>query len=336
MNSAVIVLTWNGGAAALDCLAALAALDPAPAQLIVVDNASADGTAEAVAARFPAATLIRNPANLGFAAGMNVGIRAALAAARPPEAVVLLNQDTLVDRGWLGALEAALAADSDVGAVGCKIRYPDGSLQHAGVRLEWPRAVAHHLGWHEADRGQHDTPRPVEFLTAAAIALRAAALERVGLLDEGFAPAYYEDMDLCRRLRRAGYSLWYEPRATLVHQESQSLRDELTRSAHYNRGRLRFVLKGYSLEELAGPFAAAELAFMAEHGHNPEGRALRWAYSESLAALPGIVAARRAEEPDLPADAEAAMGELLATLRRALAATLYRRAAACADELYSL
>lgn len=335
MQSAVIVLTWNGGDEALACLERLAALDPAPAQVVVVDNASADGTAERVAARFPAFTLIRNERNLGFAGGMNTGMRALLAQAAPPEAIILLNQDTLVDPGWLGAITAPFAEPA-VGAVGCKIRYPDGTIQHAGVTLDWPRALARHVGWHEPDAGQHDTPRDAELLTFAAIALRSAALVQVGLLDEGYGPAYFEDMDLCRRLRLAGYTLRYEPRATLVHQESSSLRDELARSARYNHGRLRFVLKSYSLEQLLGPFAEAERAFIGLHGHHTEGRALRWAYAETLAALPGLVAARRALEPELPAEAHAAMAGLLIGLRRELAHTFYRRAAACADELIAL
>lgn len=336
MSNAVLVLTWNGGEAAMRCLEAVAALDPPPARVLVVDNASSDGTAERVAARFPAFNLIRNPRNLGFAAGMNIGIKALLALDPPPESIVLLNQDTLVDPGWLGAITAPLAEDMRIAAVGCKIRYADGSIQHAGVRLDWQRAVVHHIGWREADTGQYDAPCDAEYLTAAAIALRAAALAEVGLFDEGFWPAYFEDIDLCWRLRRAGYLLRYEPRATLMHAESLSLRDPLTRSACYNRGRLRFVLKSYPLDDLEGPFVAAERAFLAEHGHNPEGRALRYAYSESLAALPDIVAARRALEPDLPSEAAERLRDLLLSLRRELAGAFYRRAAVCAAELYSL
>jgi GT2 family glycosyltransferase len=336
MRSAVIVLTWNAADAALACLGSLAALDPAPDQVVVVDNASVDGSADRVAEHFPAVTLIRNAANLGFSGGMNVGMRALLAQKAPPEAIILLNQDTLVDTGWLAALTTALEADLTLGAVGCKIRYPDGSIQHAGVTLDWPRAVAHHIGWHEPDTGQHDAPQPMEFVTAAAVALRAEALARVGLLDEGYAPAYFEDVDLCWRLRRAGYRIGYAPAATLVHQESLSLHDELTRSAHYNRGRLRFVLKTYALADLLGPFVAAERDFMHMYGHQPEGRALRWAYAEALAALPDIIAARRALGLDTPDSALPALRNLLVGLRRELSHTLYRRAAACATEIYAL
>ena len=336
MNSAVLVLTWNGGETALRCLHSLAALDPAPAEIVVVDNGSHDDTADRVATSFPHVTLIRNAANLGFAGGMNTGLKALLTRPDPPEAIILLNQDTVVDQGWLGAILAPLAADATVGAVGCKIRYPDGTLQHAGGWLEPTRAVAHHLGMHEADMGQYDTPRSFAYLTFAAVALRVAALGSVGLFDEGYAPAYYEDVDLCWRLRRAGFALHYAPQATLIHQESLSLRDELTRSSHYNRGRLRFLLKSYPLDELLGPFAAAETAFLHEYAHYPEGRVLRYAYGETLAALPEIVALRRTLDPDLPAHAQARLHELLLGLRRTLTGVLYRRAIACADELYAL
>lgn len=336
MRSAVIVLTWNGGEPALRCLASLAALDPAPDQVLVVDNASADGTPARVAQQFPGFTLLQNQRNLGFSGGMNRGITALLAPAEPPDAIVLLNQDTAVDRGWLGAIVAPLAVDAAVGAVGCKIRYPDGTLQHAGVVLERPRALARHVGLHEPDAGQFDAPRDVEFVTAAAIALRVTALRQVGLLDEGYAPAYFEDLDLCVRLRRAGYSLRYAPRATLLHQESTSLRDELTRSAHYNRGRLRFVLKHWGLAELRGSFAAAERAFLHQHGNHPESRVLRWAYAETLAALPALVAARCEQEPELPADTVDQLRALILDLRRELARALFQRANACADALVSL
>lgn len=336
MRSAVIVLSWNAAEAALACLSSLAALSPGPDQTVVVDNGSSDGSAERIAAAFPAVTLIRNQRNLGFSGGMNVGIRALLAQGQPPEAIILLNQDTLVDPGWLSALADALAEDEAIGAVGCKIRYPDGGLQHAGVVLEWPRAVVRHIGWDAAEPGQHDVPADREYVTAAAIALRSAALERVGLLDEGYAPAYFEDIDLCWRLRRAGYRLRYEPRAGLSHQESLSLRDGLTRSAHYNYGRLRFVLKTYSFADLLGPFSAAERAFAADHAHTGEGRVLRWAYAKALDALPEILAARQALGVDTPADAEGAARALLVGLRRELARALYRRTIGCADAVASL
>ncbi|MDW8234135.1 MAG: glycosyltransferase family 2 protein [Roseiflexaceae bacterium] len=335
MRSAVLVLTWNGGAEAIACLQRVRQLDPAPDVVLVVDNDSHDGTPDQIAALFPAFTLIRNSRNLGFAGGMNVGIRALLAHDPPPDIIVLLNQDTLVDREWLGAITVPFA-DPDVGAVGCKIRYPDGTIQHAGLTLDWPLALSRHIGRYEPDRGQYDAPRDVEFVTFAAVALRRQALERVGLFDEGYRPAYFEDVDLCVRLRRAGYRIRYEPRATLVHREAASQQDCLAHSAVVHHGRLRFVLKTYRLEEILESFADAERVFLVQHSHPPECRALRWAYDRTLAELPDILCARRDLDPDLPPDALVRLRALILDLLQALTHGVRQRLMARADDIDQL
>jgi GT2 family glycosyltransferase len=330
MKAAVIVLSWNAAPELAACLDALARQHRPPERTLVVDNASADGSAAMVAARFPAVELIRNSRNLGFSGGMNVGLRALLAGPGRPDAAVLLNQDTAVDPGWLEALLAPLA-DRSVGAVGSKIRFEDGRLQHAGAVIEWPLGLVRHVGWGEPERGQYDEERDYELLTAAAIALRLEAVEAVGLFDEGYAPAYFEDVDLCWRLRRAGHRLVYAPAATLAHQESHSTRDELTRMAYYHRGRLRYLLKRCPLEELADAFLAAEAAYVARRAAAPEGRALRWAYAETLSALPAILAARAPYHVEQPAGD--ALREMLIALQRAHAAALYQGALASAAAL---
>ncbi|PDW04064.1 glycosyltransferase family 2 protein [Candidatus Viridilinea mediisalina] len=326
MKCAVLVLAWNGGDALQACLERVLALEPAADQVMVVDNASHDGSADRVAHHFPTVTLVRNEANLGFSGGMNVGLRALMAQSDPPDAILLLNQDTLVDVGWLGALGNALHKNPALGAVGCKIRYPDGTIQHAGVYLEEPRAIVQHVGWHQADDGRFDQPAEMPFVTGAALALRRSVLEHVGLFDAGYAPAYFEDTDLLWRIGRAGYRVGYEPRATLVHHESLSLPDPLARSALYNRGRLRFVLKSYPLEVLTGPFAEAEQRFIQQHARYAEGRVLRWAYNETLANLAELVATRRTLEPDLHATALPLIHKLLCDMRQALAHALYHQA----------
>src|SRR5690242_2089522 len=125
MKATVIVLSWNGAGHLPGCLDALRAQRHTPADLLVVDNGSSDGSAELVRSRYPQARLVENGRNLGFSAGMNVGIRLLREAPEPPDAVVLLNQDTLVEPDWLKNVLAPLAADERTGAVGCKIYYPD-------------------------------------------------------------------------------------------------------------------------------------------------------------------------------------------------------------------
>ncbi len=234
----IIIPVWNGEAYLEACLTALLAQEGASFEVIAVDNASSDGSVPLVAEKFPTVRLIRNTTNLGFAGGCNVGLRAAQG-----DYLILLNQDTRVNPGWLAVLVETLQ-DESIGIVGCKIFYPDGvTLQHAGAWFEWPLGLAHHHGYGEADSEEWSTAREVEAVTGAAIALRREVLEKVGLLDEGFWPGYFEDSDWCLRIRRAGYKIWYQPAATLLHQESTSIRDPLLRSQFYQRGRLRFLMK---------------------------------------------------------------------------------------------
>ena len=283
MRATVIVLSWNGADDLPACLDAVLGQAGAAADLLVVDNGSVDGSAALVRERYPAARLVENGRNLGFSAGMNVGMGLLRASAEPPDVVVLLNQDTVVAPGWLRAILAPLEQDERIGAVGCKIYYPDGrTLQHAGAWVEPGRAVPRHYGYGEIDAGQYDQPRAVEYVTGAAMALRMRALDQVGLLDEGYSPAYFEEIDLCWRLRRTGYLVHYAPGATLRHAESRSVADSVRRSALFNRNRLRYVAKTFPSERLWADFRFVERVFLAAHGFGAEARALQWAYLQAI------------------------------------------------------
>jgi GT2 family glycosyltransferase len=336
MNVAVLVLTWHAATTVMGCLETLARQRRVPDHILVVDNASQDDTVARIEQQFPNVSIIRNRHNLGYPVGMNTGLQALQALPEPPDIVALLNQDTLLEPAWLGELVAPFETDQQVGAVGCKIRYPDGTLQHAGVYLEWPRAVAQHVGWHEPDRGQHDQYQFCDIVTGAALALRMQALDRVGLFDPGYSPAYYEDTDLCWRLRRHGYRIAYTPKAVLTHYESLSIRDEATRSKYYNQGRLRFVLKTYELTDILGPFAESERSFIHEHGHTIEARALRWAYLETLANLPEILKARSVFYPPVADDEAKELTDLLIEFKHAVTRSLYHRARSTIDAIQIL
>ncbi len=327
MKNAVIILTWNAEDAALACLQTLAEQQRAPDLTLVVDNASADNTVARIRSDYPTVQIIQNARNLGFAAGMNTGMTALRKQPEPPEVVVLLNQDTLLEPGWLDALLQPFAEDPQIGAAGCKILAFDGSLEHAGAYLDWPRANSHHTGWKEPDTGQYDTPRDCEAVTGAAMALRLSALEQVGLLDEGYTPAYYEDFDLCWRLRQHGYRIRYAPGAVLQHYVSLSTAtDTTTRSCYHNRGRLRYILKSYSYADIVGDFAASELAAIEAFGRTQEARAWRWALIETSLHLNEIMQARHAFHPALTAAERHELVDLLTRLKHRLTRSLYEEA----------
>lgn len=325
-KASVIVLAWNGIEYLEGCLDAVLAqrgqsvAEVPDFEVIVVDNGSTDSSPDLVARRFPQVRLICNERNLGFAAGNNVGLRAARG-----DLLVLLNQDTRVHLGWLAALTAALDNPA-VAMVGCKLLYPDGTIQHAGAYLCGPRGEAAHIGHHVPDAGpqsepgagQFDHAADVEFVTAAAIAISRAAWQKIGDLDEGFAPAYYEDVDWCYRARAAGYRVVYHPEAVATHYESTSTHpDSYERKLGHHQGRLRLLFKHRPVDALLKEFRSAEMAWLQTLDRNVDLMAARRAYLNTMLALPDIVAFRAGS----PAEARALLA-LLSELREAAAAGL--------------
>ncbi|MBX2997425.1 MAG: glycosyltransferase [Caldilineaceae bacterium] len=235
----VIIPLWNGRSYIDACLGALfAAVErcEGPVEILVVDNGSTDDSALRAEAHFPTVCVIHNGCNLGFAAGCNVGMRAAHG-----ETLVLLNQDTEVSPAWLSTLAATVDERSVVGSLAF---LADGqTIQHAGGRVEWPLGIAHHLGYGEPLTEKWQRPAEVDFVTAAAMAFPRRLLDDIGLFDERFWPGYYEDTDFCYRAREVGYSIRYQPDAILIHQEHSSFRNRLFTQWARLRGRLRFCLK---------------------------------------------------------------------------------------------
>ena len=203
-------MTWNGAHLLPECLDAVL---PEGAPVLVVDNASTDGTAELLASRYPDVTVIHSPVNTGFAGGVAL----ALDTVTTPYAV-LLNNDAAVRPGWLPALLGPLERDPQVAAVCSKLLLPDGRLQSAGGYLE-PNGYGHDRGFGEPDDGRFDTPGEVAFATGTAVAYRMVALREIGGFDPHFF-LYFEDVEVSWRLQLAGWKVVYEPTAVVVHQHS--------------------------------------------------------------------------------------------------------------------
>jgi GT2 family glycosyltransferase len=251
---------------------------------------------------------------VGFAAGNNAGLRSASG-----DVLVLLNQDTVVQPGWLDALVGTFD-DPRIGIAGCKLLYPDGTIQHAGGQLHGPRGETQHVGRYERDDGGFDELTDAEFVTAASLAISRTALERVGALDEGFSPAYYEDIDWCFRTRAEGFRVVFQPQATVIHRESTATNElSYERKFALNQGRLRFVLKHWPLGRLGGEFDAAELAWVNTMNRCTELMAVRHAYLMALLALPEILAFRGSS-----LDEADALAGLLSDLRAATVVGLAR------------
>ncbi len=221
-KTGVVLLNWNGGEDTLPCMDSLKRGTVKPWRIVVVDNASTDDSPDRIARLHPDADLVRNPANIGFAPGNNLGIRRLLEA--DAEFIWVLNNDTEVAPDCLERLLTALGRDPAIGAISAKILYanPPDRIWYAGGTWN-PRSMqAGHRGQMEPDRGQYDAPCETAFLSGCCMLFRREALEKVGLFPDEFF-IYMEDADWCRRAARLGVRLYYDPAARLVHKVSAAM-----------------------------------------------------------------------------------------------------------------
>jgi N-acetylglucosaminyl-diphospho-decaprenol L-rhamnosyltransferase len=231
-----------------DCLASLRQHPPSrPMAVHVVDNDSGDGTAEMVEREFGEVRLTRAGSNLGFSAANNLAIRNSSA-----PYVLVLNPDTRITAGALDRLLSLMDERGEIGVAGPKLVLEDGSLDHAAKR-SFPTplgALAHFAGIESQYRAPElgaDEAGPVDAVNGAFMLIRRAALDQVGLFDEGYW-MYMEDLDLSYRFAEAGWTTWYEPAATVVHVKagtSGPIRSpRLNRAFHY--GMYRFYRRHYA------------------------------------------------------------------------------------------
>ncbi len=245
----VSLVNTNSRALLLACLESLRGLD---AEVVVLDNASEDGSAEAVRERFPEVRLLAQGHRAGFGANHNAVIRATSG-----RYVYVLNEDTTSEDWGLERMVAYLDANPRVAALGPRLVYPDGRPQASAWRFPSPAVAALGLvtlGRAAVVQSRGRAPRDVDWAMGAALLLRREALEEVGLFDEGFF-IYSEETDLQRRLRDAGWRVRFFPGATVVHHESQFSAGVPERRVHEMwRSRHRYWRKHHSP---AGARAAA-------------------------------------------------------------------------------
>ena len=231
MRLSVVFLNYNTRDLTRQALSSvLAAAEGLAVEIFVVDNASVDGSADMVAEEFPQVKLIRNAANVGFAAGNNVALRQVTG-----EYALLINTDTIVRRDALRTMVEFLDAHPEAGACGCKILDPDGTLQldsrrgfptplaafckMSGLSRFFPKhpLIAHyHMTYLDPEQTTE-----VEVLSGSCMMVRKAAMDQVGLLDEDYF-MYGEDIDWCYRFHQAGWKIYYVPTTSIIHFRGES------------------------------------------------------------------------------------------------------------------
>lgn len=253
LDLSVVVVSWNVRDLLLRCLATVFAEADTGLSLevFVVDNASTDGTAEAVKRQFHLAKVIANERNVGFVRANNQAL--GLCAGRH---VLLLNPDTEVLPGALAHLVATADADPSLGAVGPMLLFADGTVQSSrrrfptlGTAIVESTVLQRFFGnaalvrrFYVADR-RDDEEQDVDWLVGACLLARRRAMEQVGTLDERFF-MYSEEVDWCYRLRQAGWRVRYTPAARVVHHEARSSEQApVTRHFYFHDSRCRYFAK---------------------------------------------------------------------------------------------
>lgn len=271
---AVVIVTWNVRALVLDALRSLfadvTANGPQNTVVYVVDNASTDGTPEAIAAEFPQVRLIASRENLGFAGGNNAALKAMgiginASADDLPQAVFLLNPDTIIHAGAVSVLHHQLSVEG-VGLVGAQLEYGDGvaGFQHGafhfpGLKQLWVEFFPTPGRFIEGEfngrypRGLYESGQPfeVDCVLGATMMLRREVIQQTGIFDEQFF-MYCEEIDWAWRIRKAGWRVMCVPAARVVHLGGQSTAQVRPQSIiNLWQSRLRLFRKHYPAWKLA-------------------------------------------------------------------------------------
>jgi hypothetical protein len=251
VNLSIIIVNWNTQDLTLQCLSSLAealvSFAPGSVEIIVVDNNSQDNSTTAISAHFPWVRLLVNSSNLGFARANNQAMTVSTG-----EFVLLLNSDTIVHPAAVVTLMNFMTMHPHAGAAGARLLNPDGSLQPSCSpfptlgREAWrlfhldalsPRAIYPMHEWSGTE------PRSVDVVQGACMIVRRQALDQTGLFDNDYF-MYSEEVDLCLRIKRMGWEIYWVPQAQIVHLGGQSSKQAATKMfLHLYRSKVLFFRK---------------------------------------------------------------------------------------------
>ncbi len=297
-----IVIPTCAGAATLEAAVRCVLESDYPDFEVIVVNNGADAPTQAAIGRLPAIVrVVRSEQNVGFAGGNNLGVRESTGSV-----VALLNDDTEVRPDWLRKLTGALIETPGAGLAASLILEPDGkTLQHTGSQ-PLPNLLNAHL-----DKGKplEEAPKQIverEYIMGAAVALRKDFFAALGGLPECYFPGYYEDFELCHRVRAAGLKIIVEPSARLIHREKQSTRSEQDYLRFYHRHRWLFILRNLGMGQILRALACGDQVGI--QSLSLEGSAAHAAFASGLWVEPGPFA-RNSEEPVSPEGGESRIDE---------------------------
>jgi len=246
MDITIVIVNWNTKDLLRDCLESVyETVDDLSFEVIVVDNASRDGSVAMVREAFPAVDIIENSENRGFSAANNQALRVMRG-----RYALLLNTDAVLTKGAVHELVAFMEGHDEAGMAGGQLLHEDGSRQNSianfptlfSLLMNLPLLEVLFPGRYPSKRYEHREPRAVESVIGACMLVRREAMGEVGMLDEGYF-FFFEETDWAFRMRRAGWKIYHVPSARIYHLQGRSIgRDARSRMAFY-RSRYRFFDK---------------------------------------------------------------------------------------------
>ena len=289
---AIIILNWNGKKDTVECIESLGRISYENYSMVIVDNASTDGSAAYFKEKYPDIAMVENAENLGYAEGNTVGAEFAIKK-YGPEYILVLNNDTTVAPDFLDKLVDAASSDDHIGIAGPKVYYYDrpGIINSAGAKMSWPLGLAKNIGTGKADNGNYDKMSDVDCLQGCALLIKTSLVKNIGLFDRSFF-IMLEETDLCLRARESGYRVLFCPASTIYHKEGSAIKKVSMVGLYYNhRNRLLLVKKHYSGPQIAiaaVPMAvrfAMAVAFYVAKNNVPAASTIVKAYGDGLRIL---------------------------------------------------
>jgi hypothetical protein len=240
----IVILNWNGKKDTLECLGSLKKINYPNYQIILVDNGSKDDSVKEIKKNFPNVKIIQNKQNLGFAEGSNVGIKYALK--NKADYVLLLNNDTVVDKRFLSEMMKAAESNEKIGIVCPKVYFYSKPriLQYAGLKFNFNKGKSNLIGYNEKDFRQFDKIQEADFCGGTCMLVKKGVFEKIGFFDKTYF-AYFEDNNFGFRARKAGYKIIFCNKAKIWHKISASTGGQSNPfKEHYmNRNRIIFMKK---------------------------------------------------------------------------------------------
>jgi GT2 family glycosyltransferase len=238
----IITVNYNQAEVTCELLESLSHISYQAIEIIVVDNASTEGT-DLIKNKFPGVKLICSDKNLGFAGGNNLGLIEAQGGY-----ILFINNDVEVSPDFLEPMVARLSHLDTTAAVSPKIKYftPGTTIQYAGSYAMNPFTLRNsHIGTGEIDKGQYNEPKLTSYAHGACMLVKKSVIDQIGCMDESFF-LYYEEQDWCERMNRQGYHIFYVPQSEVFHKESISTGKNSSLKTYYlSRNRILFARKNF-------------------------------------------------------------------------------------------